>query len=39
MHRLLVEPSQQYADLVVSHPFHLDDTAELVSDRIEAAIS
>ena len=39
MHQLLVEPSQQYADLVVSHPFHLDDTAELVSDRIEAAIS
>ncbi|MFQ3366412.1 MAG: uridine kinase [Candidatus Poriferisodalaceae bacterium] len=39
MHQLLVEPSQQYADLVVSHPFQLDAVTELVCDRIEAATS
>ena len=39
MHQLLVEPSQQYADLVVSHPFQIDEATQLVCDRIEAAAS
>lgn len=39
MHQLLVEPSQQYADLVVSHPFQIDEATQLVCDRIEAATS
>ena len=39
MHQLLVEPSQQYADLIVSHPFQIDEATQLVYDRIEAATS